>query len=94
MTKKDPKAFVTNESLDDAVGTILRGMDNMFENITTKDDLATTEKRLSKRLDKVESDIYFVGQDIKDIKSDLSDTPTLRQFNTLKAKVNKISLIS
>ena len=31
MAKKDPKAFVTNETLDEAVDTILKGMDNMFK---------------------------------------------------------------
>ena len=32
MVKIDPKAFVTNETLDEAVDTILKGMDNL-ENV-------------------------------------------------------------
>lgn len=43
MTKKDPKAFVANETLDDAIDTILEGMDNMLEEqkkvFATKEDL-------------------------------------------------------
>lgn len=41
MVKKDPKAFVTNETLDEAVETILNGVDHIVENLVTKDGFKT-----------------------------------------------------
>ncbi|KKQ48430.1 MAG: hypothetical protein US68_C0033G0007, partial [Candidatus Shapirobacteria bacterium GW2011_GWE1_38_10] len=43
---------------------------------------------VDKRLDKIESDIYFVKQDVRDIKANLSDTPSRREFDKLKVKIN------
>ncbi|MCX6705094.1 MAG: hypothetical protein NT162_02035 [Candidatus Woesebacteria bacterium] len=83
MTKKDPKAFATNEVIDEAVDSILKGMDNMFkeerkfnvQTFATKEDL----KR----------EVSWVKDDIKGLTADLSGIPTRKEFNEVKTKVDK-----
>lgn len=83
MTKKDPKAFATNEVIDEAVDSILKGMDNMFkeerkfnvQTFATKDDL----KR----------EVGWLKDDIKGLTADLTDVPTRKEFNEVKTKVDK-----
>ena len=87
MLKKDPKAFVTNgvltETSDEAVDTILKGMDNMFkeerkfnsQTFATKDDL--------------NREVSWLRDDIRGLIADLSGVPTKKEFNQLKGKVDK-----
>jgi hypothetical protein len=94
MTKNDPKAFVTNgvltEILDEAVDTILKGMDNMFkeerkynsQTFATKEDLKSTKEELK-------TEISWVKDDIKGLTADLADTPSKNEFNQLKGRVDK-----
>jgi hypothetical protein len=90
MIKRDPKTSVTNETLDEAVDTILKGMDNMFkeerkfnsQTFATKEDLKLTKEELK-------TDISWLKDDIKGLTADLSDTPTKKEFNELKGKVDK-----
>jgi hypothetical protein len=88
MTKKDPKAFVTNETLDQTVGeavdTILTGMDNIVAGL--KDEMKTGFKQVNTRLDKVEADVLYMKDDIKGLTADLSDVPTRKEFNEVMAK--------
>jgi len=71
---------VTKSMLNDAVDVILRGMDKLFNGLKTE---------MNKRFDSVESDITFIKRDIRDIKVELSDTPSRREFNGLKTRVDK-----
>lgn len=88
MTTKDPKAFVTNEYLDDAVDTLLKGMDNMLEEqkkiFATKEDL----KQFATK-DDLKTEIGWLKDDIKGLTADLSGTPSKKEFNELKDKVDK-----
>lgn len=96
MTKKDPKGFVTNEvlteTLDEAVDTILKGMDNMFKEerkfnfgtFATKEDL----KNFATKED-LKREISWVRDDIKGLTADLADTISKKEFNQLKGKVDK-----
>ena len=101
MTKKDPKVFVTNEvlteTLDDAVDTLLKGMDNMLEEqkkiFATKEDLkgfATKEdiKELATKED-LKREVSWLRDDIKGLTADLSETVSKKEFNQLKGKVDK-----
>lgn len=91
MTNKDNKT-VNKKMLDEAVQTILTGMDNLFEKHDKRlDNVDYGLIKVDKRLDKIESDIYFVKQDVKDIKADFSNTPTREEFDKLKVKVNTIA---
>jgi hypothetical protein len=100
MAKIDPKAFVTNETLDKKLGevvdTILQGMDTMASGIKTelRTEMANGFNAVDKRLGKVETDIVFIKRDIRDIKIELGNVPTLRQFNELKTKVDRHILAS
>lgn len=90
MIKKDPKAFVTNETLDEAVDTILKGMDGMFkeerkfnaQTFTTKEDLKLTKEELK-------TEISWVKDDISGLTADLSAVPTKKEFSELKGKVDR-----
>lgn len=86
-TKKDVKKIV-----DDSIHHQL----SEFHANMTKPALKGLEKRLNSRFDKVESrlDNLEVGQALlKDkldgLTADLSDTPSRRQFEKLKARVDK-----
>ena len=87
MVDKDDKT-VNKKMLDEAVQTILTGMDDLYSRF---DGVDKRFDGVDKRLDKIESNIYFVKQDVRDIKADLSDTPTRNEFDKLKAKVNAIA---
>jgi len=66
--------------LDEAVDAILKGVDALFRQFKGEVD---------KRFDKVESEINFVKTDVRDIKADLSNTPSRKEFNELKTKVDR-----
>jgi archaellum component FlaC len=87
MIKKDPNVFVTNGTLDEAVDTILKGMDDLFEK--QNKHLDQRFDGVDKRLDKVESEIVWTKDDVKGLTADLSGAPTKKEFNQLKGKVDK-----
>ena len=87
MIDKDDKT-VNKKMLDEAVQTILTGMNDLYSRF---DGVDKRFDGVDKRLDKIESDIYFVKQDVRDIKANLSDTPTREEFDKLKVKVNAIA---
>lgn len=96
MVKRDPKGFVTNEILDDAVDAILQGMNNLFEEqkkiFATKEDLKQLEKRALEKFatkEDLKREIMWVRGDIRDLKAELSDTPSRGEFSELKTKVDK-----
>lgn len=90
MTKRDPNAQVTNETLDkalvDVVDTLLAGMDNMLaeqkKHFASKDDLMEVKKELK-------NEIGWLKDDIKGLKSDLSKTPSRTEFDLLKSSAGK-----
>ncbi len=73
MKKVDPKEPVNRGVLDEAVEAILKGVEKMF---------AGQEKRF----DKLEAGQKDLQRQIGDLKY---DTPTQKEFDTLKSKVDK-----
>ena len=78
---------VTKGMLDDAVDTLLKGMDNLYDRF--KGELDRGIEKVEARLDNLERDMSFVKRDIRDIKADLSDTPTRKEFTELKSRVDR-----
>ena len=89
MVKRNPKATVTNEVLDEAVQAILGGIDKLFENVATKDDLKDVASK--KDIQRLEYKIDELDIEVKNLKVDVALTPSLKQFNDLKLKVDKIA---
>ena len=85
MAKDSNKDLVTKSMLDDAVDVILKGMDKLFGGLKTE---------MNKRFDRVETDITFIKRDTRDIKAELSDTPSRREFKDLKTRVDTYHPIS
>jgi prefoldin subunit 5 len=76
MAKRDLKAYVTNETLDQAVESITEGMDNLLKEI---------KKTLRRELEPMKTDIKDVRRQLTDLKV---DTPTRREFEDLKSRVD------
>jgi len=89
MTKYDPKGPVTNEYLDEAVDTILKGMDKMSKEnhklnlgtFATKDDLKTFATK-----EDLKRETSFIRQDISDLRAEIATSPTRKEFNRFKSK--------
>lgn len=94
MDTKTKEEF-TNIVVDALNDVMIPAMENMEErlrnDLASKDDLHKVGVKLERRLGKIESDVYFIKQDIGDIKSDLATTPTREEFNSLKVKVNSLA---
>ncbi len=73
MKKVDPKELVNRGMLDEAVDAILEGIELMFS-------------KQGKRFDKLEAGQKDLQRQISDLKY---DTPTQKEFNILKSKVDK-----
>lgn len=78
---------IVRQDLKDAVDAILQGMDNMFKNVATKEDL----KKLATKedLNELKNEVSYIKDDIKGLTADLSDTPSRKEFNRLEDKVDK-----
>lgn len=90
MTKLDPNEPVTRSMLDEAIDAILEGVGSMFKDLRGR--LEGMDKRCDKvdrRLDTLEVGQSYLKDQINGLKADLSDTPSRRQFEKLKARVDK-----
>ena len=92
MAKEDPNAPVTNKKLDDAIGTVVKGMDNLFKRLVK--EMRDGLKQTNSRFDKLEVEVRGVKDDVRGVTAELSDTPSREQFEKLKAKVDKYHPIS
>lgn len=77
-SKKDVKEIVI-----DASHAVLEGVDRLLKNYATKKDL----KKFATKED-LKRETSYVRNDIKGLKADLSDTPSRKQFEHLKRKVD------
>ena len=82
-TKLDPNGPVPRGALDEAVDAILKGVEQMFA-------------KLDKRLDRLEGgqqelkgEVAHLKDEVKSLNAELSDTPSSRAFNELKARVDE-----
>ena len=73
MNKVDPEEPVSRGVLDEAVEAILKGIEVMFS-------------KQGKHFDKLEAGQKDLQRQISDLKL---DTPTQKEFDTLKSKVDK-----
>lgn len=87
MTAKDSNAFVTNQILDEAVETIIKGVDHLIKDF--RDEVRISFNNVGKRFDKIENDSTWIRDDIKGTKADLSETVSRKEFSHLKEKVDK-----
>jgi archaellum component FlaC len=87
MPKQGGKDYVTKEQLDEAVDTILDGVSNLFDQLRT--DVNGVEKRLSDEIKDVKAELIYVKDEINGLKAELSDTPSRREFNELKSRVDE-----
>lgn len=94
MKKADPNEPITRKMLSQAVDAILKGMDKMVGDL--KGQMNLRFKAVDARFDKVEDRLgslemgqRYLKDDIRGLKEELSDTPSRREFEELKSRVNK-----
>lgn len=84
MTKQDPNAPVTLKMLNEAIDAILRGVERMFDR---------QDKRIDQRFKKVDQRFDRLETDVRDVRRRMidreMDTPTRKEFDYLKARVDK-----
>lgn len=80
MAKRNPDAPVTMRMLNEAVDAILRGVERMFD-------------KQDKRIGRMDTRLARVETDVRDIRRRMIDheldTPTRKEFNDLKTRVDK-----
>ena len=84
MKKVDSKKPVNHGVLDEAVEAILKGVEKMFGNL--RGEMNAKFARVDERFDKLEAGQKDLQRQISDLKY---DTPTQKEFDTLKSKVDK-----
>ena len=77
MTLKKESEFVTKTMLQEAVDAILDGMNNLAEDI---------KKEINLRFEENSAEHADIKHQISDLKY---DTPSMKEFNDLKTKVDK-----
>ena len=93
MKRKDP--FVTKSMLDQAVEAILQGFGRLVEETKRelRGEIQIAKKELKAGISGVETslktEIRFVKDDINGLTAELSDTPSRKEFNQLKSRVDK-----
>lgn len=92
MAKRDQNDPVTKAMLDEAVDAILKGMDKMAGSL--RSEMNSRFEGVNGRLDKLETEVSHVKDEINGLKGELSDTPSRREFNELKARVDKYHPVS
>jgi predicted nuclease with TOPRIM domain len=94
MAKADPNEPVTREILDEAVDTLLAGMDKLYERFKGETDSLRSEMNsrfdnVENRLRNIEVELSYVKDEVNGLKADFSTTPSRREFEELKVRVDK-----
>ena len=84
MLKPDPKAPITRKDLTNATAEIVENVGELLDK-----HLSPLKKYMDKRFDRVEAKQVQHSRQIDDLKTDLADTPDRKEFNNLKAKVDR-----
>ncbi len=92
--KKKGNGPVTFELLTEFYADFLKPQ---FEDLSVKMDkgfrsLRGDVKNNSEHIKELKSEIGFLKDDVKGIKSDLSDTPSRKEFNQLKTKIKTLHI--
>ena len=79
------------KDLDEVVRAILAGTEGLIGNLRRDlmGEIKTRFKKVEKRLNKLEVGQAKIKDQIDGLKADLSDTPSRREFQQLKARVDK-----
>ncbi len=89
--KPDPNKPITMKDLDEVIRAILAGTEALITSLR-RDLMGEMKSRFTKvdnRLNKLEVGQAHLKDQIDGLKADLSDTPSRRQFEKLKARVEK-----
>ncbi len=94
--KKKAAEVVTKDLLDDAVETILQGVESLVDEKVggLKSEVKAGFNQVNTRLEKLDNEIMWVKGDVKGIRSDLSDTVTRKEHNGLEGRVRKLEVVS
>ena len=85
-----PNEPITRSMLDEVIDAILDGVGSMFKDVRGHlDGMDTRFDKVEGRLDRLEVGQSYIKDLINGLKADLSDTPSRRQFEKLKARVDK-----
>ena len=96
--KTDKNGLVTRGMLDEAVDALLKGMDSLYEKFKSEmnSQIGYLRGEMNTRFGKVEDEIHgvkielsHVKDEVKGLKADLSITPSRRELEILKKKVDK-----
>ncbi|MCZ7545094.1 MAG: hypothetical protein M5R40_16925 [Anaerolineae bacterium] len=80
-TVQDVTRTVT-EIVGDAAEQILKGVDRLLKDYATREDLA----RIEQKVDHISADVAHLNDEVKGLVAELSDTPSRREFEELKAR--------
>lgn len=96
MTKVASKEPVNRGMLDEAVQAILEGMDRMVGGL--RSEMNSQFEKVDENIRNIEAKVDQTKKELKDevggLKAELSDTPSRRDFEELKARVDKHHPIS
>lgn len=90
MKTKDPNAQIRNKDLDEAVDAIMGGVNKIIvgvEGLAT--EMRTGFKQVDSKLNKVETELAEVKDEVGGLKADLVDTVSKKEFHQIKSKVDK-----
>ena len=85
--KNDPNKPVTMKDLDEVVRAILAGTEGLINNLRL--EMKAQFKKIDSRFNKIEVGQDHLKDQIDGLKADLSDTPSRRQLEDLKSRVEK-----
>ncbi len=91
-TKYNPDEIITRRLLDEAVEAILNGISILIKNLATKEEISklATKEEVQQGFREVKNEIRWVKDDINGLKAEFSNTPSRKEFNQLKTKVDRI----
>lgn len=98
MTKKQKSEFYESfsEAFHDVVVPLLENMvtKDDLKNFATKDDLKREIGEIREEMatkDDLKREIGFVRNDINDLRAEISTSPTRKEFENLKRKIDNIT---
>ena len=86
-SKPDPNKPVTMKDLDEVVSAILAGTEGLINNLRL--EMKAQFKKNDSQFNKIEVGLSHLKDQIDGLKADLSDTPSRREFQQLKSKVDR-----
>ena len=85
--KRNPNQPVMMKDLDEVVRAILAGTEGLINNL--RREMKSRFEKVDRRFNKIEVEISHIKDQLRGLKADLSDTPTRREFQQLKSKIDR-----